>query len=144
MKPERKSCGFKTIRIRVIRRASLVLVLFGFSFIDMFSMFSVFTCYKHFLVIKRLHPRKMCLIIIPLLKTFTLGFDCLCDFSISFDSRTYPLELKRNAAFTGAYHSTQNSGAKFRKFSWANGTVFFQCGAAVAYDVYPGTKHNGA
>ena len=85
----------------MIRRASLVLVLFGFSFIDMFSMFSVFTCYKHFLVIKRLHPRKMCLIIIPLLKTFTLGFDCLCDFSISFDSRTYPLELKRNADFYG-------------------------------------------
>ena len=102
MKPERKSCGFKTIRIRVIRRASLVLVLFGFSFIDMFSMFSVFTCYKHFLVIKRLHPRKMCLIIIPLLKTFTLGFDCLCDFSISFDSRTYPLELKRNVVFLWA------------------------------------------
>ena len=28
----------------------------------------------------------------------------------------------------GAYHSTKNSGANFRKFPWANGTVFFQCG----------------
>ena len=28
----------------------------------------------------------------------------------------------------GAYHSTKNSGAKFRQFPEANGTVFFQCG----------------
>ena len=27
----------------------------------------------------------------------------------------------------GFYHSTKNSGANFRKFPWANGTVFFQC-----------------
>ena len=61
------------------------LVLFDFSFIDIFSMFSVFTWYKHSLKIKRLHPRKMCHVVIPLLKTFTLGFDlsifCLYDFS---------------------------------------------------------------
>ena len=29
---------------------------------------------------------------------------------------------------SGSYHSTKNSRANFRKFPWANGTVFFQCG----------------
>ena len=28
----------------------------------------------------------------------------------------------------GAYHSTKNFGVNFRKFPWANGTDFFQCG----------------
>ena len=43
-------------------------------------------------------------------------------------------DLARNNAFRyallesmGAYHSTKNSGANIRKFTWANGTVFFFC-----------------
>ena len=50
-----------------------------------FPCFSAFICYnKHFLKINKLHPRKMCYFITPLLKTFTLDLICLYDFSISF------------------------------------------------------------